>query len=109
DAWRANRDPARAREQRGIQERILTPLIAADPRNMPLKEKWVTLQRAYAGLALLSHDRPEAERRLGVARQGVVSMIDFEPRNQAWIGLRDGIDAELAYVRRAPQQEEAEK
>ncbi|MET0273020.1 MAG: toll/interleukin-1 receptor domain-containing protein [Phenylobacterium sp.] len=98
DAYRANRDIGHAFEQRRMQEAILTRLIAADPRSMRLKEKWVGLQRAYSGLSIISGDRPEARRRLILAGATVASMIAFDPSNHTWIELRDGINQGLAYL-----------
>lgn len=100
DAYRANRDHARAHAERRRQEEILAGLIAADPRNLLLKQKWVGLQRAYAGLAWARKDARETRRRLAAARETVVSMIAFDPANQEWVELRDGIDQSLADLNR---------
>lgn len=95
DAYRANRDYARATSERRRQEAILARLIAADPRNLLLKQKWVGLQRAYAGLAWARGDLSDARGRLNAARETVASMIAFDPENREWVELRDGIDRSL--------------
>ncbi|MCR5879192.1 toll/interleukin-1 receptor domain-containing protein [Phenylobacterium sp. J367] len=95
DAYRASGDYARARAERQRQEVILAGLIQADPRSLLLKEKWVTLQRAYAGLAWVQRDMPETRRRMTAARATVLEMIAFDPENQTWVELRDGIDASV--------------
>jgi hypothetical protein len=94
-AYGVSGDFPRALEQRRMQERLLEPLIAADPQNMALKDAWVSLQRAYGGLASATGDSAEARRRFGEARATLAAMIAFEPENQRWKRRLVDIDTAL--------------
>jgi len=101
DAYRAAAQYGPARDERRTQERILAPLMATDPQNMALKEAWVTLQRAYAGIAFRQGDHPEARRRLQLARATLVQMIAFDPENSAWRELQVQIDRTFEFIDKA--------
>ena len=66
------------------QEAIMTRLIAADPRNLDLRDRWLTLQFTFAERADETGDRAEARKRLRAALPVVRRMIGFDPRNDLW-------------------------
>ena len=96
DAYRINGDLARAKSERLEEGRILDGQIAADPKNMDLRDSWVATQRDLAGIEKLSGDTKAARAGLERALAVVDEMIRFDPRNQQWVRNRDLIKQDLS-------------
>ena len=95
DAYLASGDRAQARAHRLIQERLLSALMRDDPRNVDLKELWVSLQRAFAKLEMDVGRREDARRRLQQALSTLNAMIEFDPSNNEWLKQRARIERDL--------------
>jgi tetratricopeptide (TPR) repeat protein len=96
DAYRIAGDLARAKSERLTEERILDAQIAADPKNMDLRDSWVATQRDLAGIEKQSGDAKAARAGLEHARAVLDEMVRFDPRNQRWIANRDRITHDLS-------------
>lgn len=100
DAYLADGKADKALEHRRAEERLLAPLIAADPKNMQLKQTWVVLQRSLGVLEFeaghLSEVRPHFLR----AKAAIDEMVAFDPENQGWRDLQHEITNNLAYLNR---------
>jgi tetratricopeptide (TPR) repeat protein len=84
DVYRAKDDTARARQHRLFEETILTRLLSSDPQNMQLRAKFVTCQRAIAGLDADSGNLKSAKQRLLRARAELARLIAFDSANAEW-------------------------
>jgi len=102
DAHSANGDIASAKRERLIEERLLAPQIAADPKNMELKESWVALQIALALVDEANHKPGDAVKKLKLANDVIVSMTALEPANSDWQSQKTWIDNELLKLRQPP-------
>jgi hypothetical protein len=98
DAYMADGKNDKALEHRLAEERLLAPLIAADPKNMRFKEAWVVLQRTMALLQYRAGRRDDVRPRLNHAKAAIDEMVSFDPENRAWKKLQDAIDSDLAYL-----------
>jgi hypothetical protein len=105
DAYVDAGDLSSALEQRQLQQKLLDELLSADPQNMDLKDTWVVLQRAVAGLEYRAGRADAARRRLVTAQRVVAEMIAFDPENQVWRQRQDGLAAGLAYLDRKTQED----
>lgn len=102
DAYRAADRTEDAFVQRQLQGEILDRLVAADPRNMDLKQSWVGLQRAQASLEYALDRKADALSRLRKARDVVKAMHAFDPANTEWTKLADKIELSIAYLEKPP-------
>lgn len=91
-------DQAAADAAYGRQEPIIEPLIAADPRNLDLREIWLTLQFTLAERETAAGKRDAARARLNEAKQVVDRMIAFDPSNAMWARRRARIEADLGHL-----------
>jgi tetratricopeptide (TPR) repeat protein len=96
DAYRINGELARAKSERLEEEQILDGQIAADPKNMDLRDSWVATQRALAILENLAGDRNAARLRLTRDLKTVEDMTRTDPANQRWNKAHRQIEDELA-------------
>ncbi len=96
DAYRANDDFVHARAEREAEERILDKRIAADPKNMDLKDTWIALQRGFAKLDVHDGKIAAARARLEQALKVVDGIIKFDPSNNEWKKLRERIEKDLS-------------
>jgi hypothetical protein len=96
DAYVAAGDLDRGKAERLEEERLLEPLMAADPKDMPLREQWVALERALARIEVMQDRRDLARTRLLRARDGIDQMLLFDPANERWRKQRDNLTRELA-------------
>lgn len=108
DAYRANRDEAAARAERLAESALLTPLIAADPKNMSLRERWIASQRALASIEYRADRIPEAQDRLRQAIAAIDAMIALDPANRDWAQQRVRLQENLELVSK-PKQREASR
>lgn len=98
DALVATGQLARAEPHYRAQERIIDRLIAADPRNLELRDTWITIQTAGAKRAAGRGDTAEARRRLERASAVIANMITFDPENRRWLERQSRIARELLEV-----------
>lgn len=98
DAHRANGDQAAALTHRLAEEKILERLVAADPKNMKLRQSWAALQRALAALEFGAGRKEAAAARLRRARDALDVMIAHDPANATWAKRRKQLDADLKVV-----------
>lgn len=104
DAWRANDDNAKARDNRLAEERIVQRLTAKDPANMEVRLRWVAVQRALAALDL-ADGRPDLARgRLESARSAADAMVAHEPANERWAALRNKITDNLGLLEKMQRE-----
>ncbi len=96
DAYLYAGDLERAKSERLKEEQILDRQIAADPKNMDLKDTWVILQRALAVIEGRSGDKAAARVRLDRALATIDDMIRFDPKNQSWSKERESIERNLS-------------
>lgn len=101
DAYVANRRDAEALAQRRIEERLLAQRIAAEPKNMTLKNDWAVLQWSLAALEIRLGEQDAGMRRLRAAQVVLREMTAFEPGNQEWRRLRLRFDTALARMDQA--------
>ncbi len=95
DAYRANGEYAKAKAERLVEEAILARMIAADPKNLDIRDTWVALQRALAKLELQDGKTAEAVARLERALVALDGMLAFDPANNEWLKQRTRIGNEL--------------
>lgn len=88
-------DQKAADAQYHAQEVLIAPLIAADPRNMDLRDIWLTLQFTLAEREAKAGHAEDARARLIKARAAVNEMMSFDPANKSWAGRRARIDEDL--------------
>jgi len=86
---------AGAEEHYRKQEAIVEPLIAADPRNMQLRDIWLTVQFTLAERETAAGRHDAARARLNEAKAVVYRMIAFDPSNALWVRRRARIEADL--------------
>jgi hypothetical protein len=98
DADRASGDTASASAHRLVEAGLLDSLIAADPRNMALKARWVASQRALASLEFRGGDKAAAKARLEAAMKTLDGMIAFDPANHDWAAQRARLQQNLTLV-----------
>lgn len=98
DAYRASGDLKRARAERLEEERLLKPLMTADPQNMDLKETRVVLQRAMARLDIDIGRRKQGQRRISEAIALLNEMVNADPTNKHWKVLLSNIIAEQRII-----------
>jgi tetratricopeptide (TPR) repeat protein len=96
DAYYYSGDLVDAKSERLEEEQILDKQIAADHKNMDLRDTWVTMQRALALIEAQSGNKPAALARLSRALATVQSMIQFDPKNQRWNEDRALIEKNLS-------------
>ncbi len=96
DAFRADGEFTRARQERLIEEGLLRRRMAEDPKNLALQDSFVALQRAIALLDVQKEDTPAAKVRLTRALAILDVMTSFDPANKDWANQRRGIAATLA-------------
>jgi tetratricopeptide (TPR) repeat protein len=95
EAYAENGDPKAADAQYHQQEVLITPLIANDPRNMDLRDIWITLQFALAEREAATGHQMAAQARLQDTRAVVDRMMAFDPANAQWAGRKVKIEADL--------------
>ena len=98
DAYRKAGRPDQAMAHRLAEERILDPLIQADPLNLDLRQSWLTLQRALAALEYGQGRKPDAKARLVRALDVARLMAAFNPQNSEWSALEIEIKNNIEYV-----------
>jgi tetratricopeptide (TPR) repeat protein len=96
DAYCADGKLERARAERLEEDKLLEPLLAADPKNQHLREHRVALHRALAQIDMLEGRPDLARQHLDEAREGIDEMLAFEPANERWRRQRDKVTEELA-------------
>jgi tetratricopeptide (TPR) repeat protein len=96
DAYKVNNDYAGAKSERSIEEKILNRLIAADPKNMDLKDTWLVLQRSIALIEDHEGDKASALSRLYRALEVANSLHEFDPKNAEWAKDRDFIQLDIS-------------
>jgi tetratricopeptide (TPR) repeat protein len=94
-AYAENGDYKAVDAQYHEQEVLITPLIAADPRNMDLRDIWITLQFALAEREGAVGHQDAAKARLQATRAVVDRMIAFDPANARWAGRKARIERDL--------------
>jgi hypothetical protein len=98
DAYRATGNPQRSWILRQEQEWLLNLRIAADPRNMDLKDMWLTSQPALASLEVERGEPAKARRRLLRALSLADSMVLQDPENKQWASHRERVREEVALI-----------
>lgn len=88
DAWREVDDFDKAREHRLTEEAIVRRLLIVKPGNMKVRQQWVAVQRALAGLDVRNGRFDLARERLESALQTANLMVAREPANQVWATRR---------------------
>jgi hypothetical protein len=95
DAYRAAGDLDRAWSARTRQERLLKELVARDPRNMDVRDRWLTSQFMMAELEIDRKRTGSARRRLLEASRTARAMTDLDPANREWrrwsVRIRDDL------------------
>lgn len=88
EALKVNGDWAGALAHRAEQERLLRPLVEADPDNADLREFWMLTQMTYAELLsqrkLAAQARPHLEQASAIA----VQLMRHDAENQKWSAWR---------------------
>jgi hypothetical protein len=95
DAYYLKGDLAHAKAERLSEELLVDAQIASDPRNMELKDTWITTQRALALIESQSGDKDAAKARLNRSLTVVQAMVRFDPKNQSWAKDRNSIERSL--------------
>jgi tetratricopeptide (TPR) repeat protein len=95
DAYFFAGDFARARSERLTEEKLLNPLIAADPRNLDLRDSWTVMEFALAEIDQRQGDTASALPKLEAALETVETMLRVEPANQQWTKTRAAILKDL--------------
>jgi tetratricopeptide (TPR) repeat protein len=98
DAYMADGKIEEALQHRRAEERLLGPLMAADPKNMQLKQAWFVLQRMVGVLEYKAGRRDEVRAAFLRAKATIDEMVAFEPENRTWKNLQDEIDSNLNYL-----------
>jgi tetratricopeptide (TPR) repeat protein len=98
DAYVAVGDIRSATASRLRQERLLQQLIAVDPKNMDLKDSWISLQRALARLEIMNHQQELARHRLVSTLAMLETMIAFDPKNKNWREQHDRIQTTISHL-----------
>jgi hypothetical protein len=88
DAWRAVNEFGKAREHRLAEEAIVRRLLTVEPDNMKVRQQWVAVQRALAGLDVRNGRIDLARDRLGSALETANLMVAHEPANMVWAARR---------------------
>jgi tetratricopeptide (TPR) repeat protein len=96
DAYHAAKDLKRARAERLFAEGMLNGRIASDPKNMNLRETWVTMQRALAVLDLETGNKDAARDRLKRDLTVIDDMVRQDPSNKRWLNDRERIARALS-------------
>ena len=96
DAYLANNDRDAAWKHREVQEKLIESLVAHDPRNMDLKDLWLTSQFSMATLESQRGQISDAKRRLEEARRVVALMIAHDRGNILWEKRKQRIERDLA-------------
>jgi hypothetical protein len=99
DAYLANGDHVRAREQRLAEEKILSQLQQNDPKNMRLKAQWIPNQRILAWFETQSGQTNLALTRLRRATAIADQLVTFDPSNKKWAKQRAYLVADIAEIR----------
>jgi hypothetical protein len=84
DAYRAAGDLDRAWSNRLAAERLLVRLVAADPKNMDFRDRWLTNQFMMAELETDRNQSAPARLRLLQAKQNAHEMTALDPSNAEW-------------------------
>jgi len=98
DAYRAAGDLGRAWSNRRTQEQLLGRLIARDPDNADLRERWLTNQFMMAELEMDRKQVSPARRRLLRASGVADELIRLDPANQEWRRWHARIEKDLANI-----------
>lgn len=98
DAYRADGQPARAKAERLREERILSEMMKADPKDMDLQDTWTSLQRALALLEIEAGEYGQALARLRRALATVEEMIRHDPENKRWMKKKNRIYDDLSKI-----------
>jgi hypothetical protein len=88
DAWKANGNPTKARQERSVQELILRKMRADEPDNLAVREIWILFQIAMADLYLLDHNPSWSPRQLDEASAELDVMIALDPQNKSLLQRR---------------------
>ncbi|MGD0191709.1 MAG: toll/interleukin-1 receptor domain-containing protein [Rhizomicrobium sp.] len=96
DAYFYSDDLLDAKKYRLQEEQILDAQIRADPRNMDLKDTWITMERALALIESDSGDKAAAAARLNRLLVVVQDMARFDPKNRSWAEERVLIERNLS-------------
>ena len=89
-------DRANAKRHLLAQEKILSGLMAADPKDMRWKSSWIVLQRILAWIENKEGRSQAAILRLQSAMQISDRMIAFEPNNKTWAQQRASLISDEA-------------
>jgi hypothetical protein len=100
DAYRYKGEDAPAWRLRTTQERMLEPLIAADPDNLDLKETWLTNQFSMGELEIARGAHDAARRRLQRALVEVEALTHADPANATWASRRRRVIEDLTEASR---------
>ena len=77
-------DQAAARQEAEALEILLDQLLRRDPNNVKLKDQWTGAQRSLARLDYRQGDYDSAVARARHCREGLMTLIRLEPKNQRW-------------------------
>ena len=88
DAWKANGNWQAALFHRAEQERLLRPLVEADPHNADLREFWMLTQMTYAELLSLRNRTADARPHLAEASAYATQLMRRDPENEKWSAWR---------------------
>jgi tetratricopeptide (TPR) repeat protein len=100
DAYRAAGNLDRAWSNRLAAERLLVRLVAADPKNMDFRDRWLTNQFMMAELETDRNQRAAARRRLLRARGYAREMTRLDLANYEWRRWQDRIEQDLIRLSR---------
>jgi len=95
DAYFAAGDFPRSKSERLMEGRLLDGLMKADPKNRDLKDTWIILQRALAGIEQSQGQIGAARARLEKALAAADEMIRFDDKNDEWRKSRTQIQKDL--------------
>jgi tetratricopeptide (TPR) repeat protein len=99
DAWFRNDRADLSLSHRKIQERILSAMLARDPRNMDVRDQWVTNQMSLAGLEAWNGDLPAGKARLTRALSTVDNLVHLDPSNSDWLRRREDVLKKLSNLK----------
>jgi tetratricopeptide (TPR) repeat protein len=98
DAYRLSGDLSGARAARNEELKILDRALGADPRNMDLRDTWITVQIALARLDEADGNPIAATKRLAATLRSADALYRFDVQNSRSRRLRDYIAKELVLV-----------
>jgi len=95
DAYRLSGDFREARAARERENKVLQPMLHAEPRDMDLRDTWAAMEHALATLDELQGKRESALGRLHQALAAVDRAVRHDPANASWLSLQRNLQQEL--------------